>query len=67
MPYEIYLHIGFGFPHLVSINENGDTFGTTVNSANIISFLLVLFIILKVESGAIRRKGLKSTYTPNPK
>ncbi len=25
--------------------KTGDTFGTTVNSANIISFLLVLFLI----------------------
>jgi hypothetical protein len=41
-------------------NKTGATFGTTVNSANIISLLLPLFLIIKVESGSIRRKGLKS-------
>ena len=33
-------------------NKIGDTFGTTVNHANIISLLLPLFLILKVENGA---------------
>ena len=41
-------------------HKTGVTFGTTVNRANIIFFLLVLFLILTMESGAIRRKGLKS-------
>ena len=33
------------------IFKTGDTFGTTVNSANIISFLLVLFLIFFKKSG----------------
>jgi hypothetical protein len=42
-------------------HKTGATFGTTVNSANIISFPLVLFLILKMERGAIRRKSLELT------
>ena len=33
-------------------HKTRDTFGTTVNTANIISLLLTLLLILKVESGA---------------
>jgi len=44
----------------VNIPKTEYTFGTTVNTTNIISLLLAIFFILKVESGAIRKKGLKS-------
>ena len=45
--------IGFGTLTKIIFSKTGDTFGTTVNSANIIPFPGVFSHILKMESGAM--------------
>ncbi len=45
--------------------KSGATFGTTVNSANIISLLLILFLISKVKSGVFPKLRYKHPYNYN--